>query len=352
MKTLEVKASSKTYPIYIEKGLLGKAAQIIRGLYKGDKIGLITDSNVDRLYADALVKSMEDLGLEVVKVVVSPGEGSKSIKTFEEVCERLLAGGVTRSDIIVNLGGGVVGDLGGFVASALLRGIRFIQIPTSLLAQIDSSVGGKVAVNLPSGKNLVGSFYQPEAVIIDPELLRTLDIRFFRDGMAEVIKYACIRDEGLFNLLEGNDEHTIADHIEDIVETCCSIKRDIVELDELDKGERMLLNFGHTLAHAVEQYFNYERYTHGEAVAIGMIHITRKGEQAGLSAKGTCSRLTGLVKKYNLPFEMPVMESQSVIDTLLLDKKGSSRELSIILISEIGKGFMYTIDKSSLGEWI
>jgi len=352
LKTLEVKASSKTYPIYIEKGLLGKAAQIIREIYKGDKIGLITDSNVDRLYADILTGSMESLGLEVVKVVVSPGEGSKSIQTYEEVCEKLLSGGITRSDIIVNLGGGVVGDLGGFVASTLLRGVKFVQIPTSLLAQIDSSVGGKVAVNLKSGKNLVGSFYQPEAVIIDPELLKTLDIRFFRDGMAEVIKYACIRDEELFSLLEANDEHTISEHIEEIVETCCSIKRDIVEMDELDKGERMLLNFGHTFAHAVEQYFNYERYTHGEAVAIGMVHITGKSEQAGLSAKGTCERLTGLVEKYKLPLEMPEMESQSVIDTLLLDKKGSSRELSIILISEMGKGFMHTIDKSSLGEWI
>lgn len=352
MKTLEVKASSKTYPIYIEKGLLGKAAQIIRGIYKGDKIGLITDSNVDRLYAEILTRSMESMGLEVVKVVVSPGEGSKSIQTYEEVCEKLLAGGITRSDIIVNLGGGVVGDLGGFAASTLLRGVRFVQIPTSLLAQIDSSVGGKVAVNLKSGKNLVGSFYQPEAVIIDPELLKTLDIRFFRDGMAEVIKYACIRDEELFGLLEANDEHTIWEHIEEIVETCCSIKRDIVERDELDKGERMLLNFGHTFAHAVEQYFNYERYTHGEAVAIGMVHITGKSEQAGLSAKGTCSRLTGLVEKYNLPLEMPEMERESVIDTLLLDKKGSSRELSIILISEIGKGFMHTIDKSLLGDWI
>ncbi|EKY26424.1 putative 3-dehydroquinate synthase [Clostridium celatum DSM 1785] len=256
------------------------------------------------------------------------------------VYNELLDFNLTRSDLIITLGGGVIGDLGGFVASSYLRGIDFIQVPTSLL-EVDSSVGGKVAVDLERGKNLVGSFYHPKAVLIDPEVLNTLDNRFFIDGMAEVIKYGCIKDKMFFEFLyEMENNSDVIDNMERVIHKCCDIKRIVVESDEKDKGERMLLNFGHTLGHAIEQYYNYTKYTHGEAVAIGMYEITKISEAKGLTVKGTAERIKEILIKYNLPYKMDV-NIEEILDTINLDKKKLGKSLNLIILKEIGNSEIY-----------
>ena len=268
---LKIDLAEKSYPIIIEKGLINSIQYKIKEIYKGKKIFILTDDNVNIYYGSKLVDNLKAEGYDVKLMVLEAGEHSKSFATLPQIYDEMLDFKLTRSDIIITLGGGVIGDIGGFAASTYLRGIKFIQVPTSLLAQVDSSVGGKVAVDLARGKNLGGSFYHPVAVFIDPEVLNTLSDEFFVDGMAEVIKYGCIKDKKFFDFLNRLDsKEKLMDNIEEIIYTCCNIKKLTVERDEKDKGERMLLNFGHTLGHAIEQYYNYSKYTHGVAVAIGM----------------------------------------------------------------------------------
>ena len=239
--------------------------------------------------------------------------------------------------MILTLGGGVIGDLGGFIASTYLRGVAFIQVPTTLLAQVDSSVGGKVGVDLEKGKNLVGSFYHPKRVIIDPLVLNTLNDRVFNDGMSEVIKYGCIKDkEFFFNLLSYKDKEEVMKNIEYIIYNCCKIKKEVVENDEKDTGERMLLNFGHTIGHAIEQYYKYSRYTHGEAVAIGMYEITKISESLNESKEGTSKLIKDILIQYNLPYNLD-LKLEDIRETIALDKKNLNKKLNLIFISEIGK---------------
>ncbi len=353
MGILEIKLSQNQYSILIKRDILEDIGTEIRKLYKNNKIAVITDSNVEALYGKKLLKSLEKHDFQTKIITIKPGESSKSLDTAKNIYEELLDFEITRGDMIVALGGGVVGDIVGFVASTLLRGIPFIQIPTSLLAQIDSSVGGKVAVNLPRGKNLVGSFYHPQAVFIDPELLRTLDKRFLYDGMAEVIKYGCIKDKALFEkLMTIETEEELLRNMEEIILNCCKIKRDIVERDEKDHGERMLLNFGHTIGHAIEKYFAYKKYTHGEAVAIGMYNMTKKSEEMGLTEKGTAKSIREVIIKYNLPYEMPDTNIDKLTEAVGLDKKNKGKTLNIILLKKIGDSFIKKIDREDIGEYI
>ncbi|MCT4607446.1 MAG: 3-dehydroquinate synthase [Marinisporobacter sp.] len=351
MSTLKVNLPQKSYPIWIQKGILNHIGQEIKKIYKNRKIAIITDFNVEKLYGER-IKEQLSTDFEIKMIVVEPGEKSKSIDVLQNVYNELLEFEITRGDLIIAFGGGVVGDLTGFAAATLLRGISFIQVPTSLLAQIDSSVGGKVAVNLPKGKNLVGNFYHPKAVFIDPDVLKTLDKRFFSDGMAEVIKYGCIRDQKLFDDLLSYTEEELFEHIEEIIYTCCHIKKSIVERDELDTGERMLLNFGHTLGHAVEKHYKYEKYTHGEAVAIGMYHITKKGEALGITDRTTAERLKEILCKYHLPYEMPTMDQEEIIKIIGLDKKNKGQYMNIILIKKIGESFIQKIHRKDIVAYI
>lgn len=352
MNTLNINLPQKKYPIYIEKGLLNNIGQELKKIYKNKRIAIITDANVEKIYGQKIRNNLNN-DFEVKMIVLEPGEKSKSIDVLQDVYDELLDFEITRADLIIAFGGGVVGDLSGFVASTLLRGIPFVQIPTSLLAQIDSSIGGKVAVNLTKGKNLIGSFYHPEAVYIDPELLKTLDKRFLYDGMAEVIKYGCIRDENLFqNLIEYNSDQELFNNIEEIIYKCCKTKRDIVENDEKDIGERMILNFGHTLGHAIEKYFKYEKYTHGEAVAIGMYHITKKSEDIGITQKGTSDKIKNILINYKLPYKMPNMSKEEVIKTIALDKKNKGNDTNLILLKRIGESFVKKIDRKNANMYI
>jgi 3-dehydroquinate synthase len=348
-----VNLPEKQYPIYIERGLIQNIGVEIKKIYVSKKIFIITDHNVESLYGSKIESSLKKESFIVKKILIEPGEKSKSFETLQSVCEEILEFGLARGDLIIAFGGGVVGDLGGFAASILLRGIAFIQIPTTLLAQVDSSVGGKVAINSGNGKNLIGSFYQPEAVFIDPDLLNTLSERVFNDGMAEVIKCAAIKDERLFyKLLQYETKETLTNDIGEIIYICCNIKKNIVQVDEKDIGERMLLNFGHTIGHVIEKMFNYETFTHGEAVAMGMVAITKNSEKLGITEKGSLELLIRLINKYNLHIKLPNMDKEEFFKALLLDKKNINENINLILLEKIGCGFIKKIKRDYIDKYV
>lgn len=352
MKKINVNLETSQYDIFIENGLINNLGVYFNTICESKKIVVVTDSNVDKLYYSFLEKSLKNEDFQVEKIVVPAGEASKSFKILMEVYDNLATFKVNRGSTIVALGGGVIGDLTGFAASTFLRGVPFIQIPTSLLAQVDSSVGGKVAVNLPQGKNLVGSFYQPKAVFIDPQLLNSLEDKFFYDGLSEVIKYGAIKDSDLFSqLLSYNNKEELLGHMEDIIYTCCSIKASIVEVDEKDTGERMLLNFGHTIGHAIEKYYNYEKYTHGEAVAIGMYKITAISEQFKLTETGTKDKIKEILIKYNLPWNLENFDEKSIIDAISFDKKNIGNGLFVVLIKDIGNSFLKKLEGDNINNF-
>lgn len=348
MEKLMVNIPGREYEIYIEPGILNSAGEYIKRIYGGRKIAVVTDSNVAPLYAETFENSLTEAGFAVRRITVPAGEESKSHEMLLKLYHEMLDFGLTRTDMIAALGGGVVGDLTGFAAATLLRGIPFVQIPTTLLAQVDSSVGGKVAVNLPEGKNLAGAFYQPKLVIIDPGCLKTLDGRIMSDGIAEVIKYGAICDAELFDMLMNieNDDELFA-KITKIIYTCCDIKRRIVEEDEKDTGGRMILNFGHTFGHAVEKYFGYGTYTHGEAVAAGMCTACDYGEKIGITPHGTKIRMKELLEKYHLPTGAD-MPKEAFLRAADVDKKGEGSFINLILLNKIGEACIRKILKKDL----
>ncbi len=329
MQTITVNAST-SYKIYIERGLVKSCGKIIADTVSSRTAAIVTDDIVDSLYSDMVVSSLEACGFKVYKFVFPNGEHSKNADTLNKIYNFLCECNITRSDCLIALGGGVVGDITGFAAATYLRGLDYIQIPTTLLAQIDSSVGGKTAIDLPCGKNLVGAFKQPVCVICDSDTLKTLKREILSDGMAEAIKYGMIRDNALFELIASHNIDSADEIIDEVVFKSISIKRDVVENDEFDTGERMILNFGHTLGHAVESYYNYEKYTHGSAVAIGMCMITKK-----CSDSDTLDRLEKCVKAYELPSEVdaPINELLKLCSN---DKKRQSNMINYILCKNIG----------------
>lgn len=342
MKILRVNLKENSYDILIEKDLKDNFGKYIKNIFKGKKIAIITDDNLRDIYGDFVKENIEREGFLVKIISVKPGEKSKTFLTLPKIYDELLDFKLTRSDLIIALGGGVVGDLAGFVASTFLRGISFIQIPTSLLAQVDSSVGGKVAIDLERGKNLVGSFYHPKLVLIDPNMLGTLPEKYFNDGLGEVIKYGCIKSKDLFSRLENfRNKEDLKENIGDIIYECCNIKREVVEKDEKDLGERMILNFGHTLGHAIEQVYNYETYSHGESVAIGMNMICSIAEKNNLTKKGTAKKIEALLKKYGLNTKVKINDNKAFIEAITLDKKNLNGDLKVILLKDIGESYIY-----------
>ena len=337
---IDVNLGANSYSIYIENNLLSRAAEYIRTVFTGRRIMIISDDQVYPLYGEKLSKQLAS-DYECRPLVLPHGEATKDFQTLPGIYTALLDAKISRSDLIVALGGGVIGDLAGFAASSFLRGVKLIQIPTSLLAQVDSSVGGKVAVDLPQGKNLVGAFYQPSLVLIDPTVLDTLSSRFIHDGMGEVIKYGCIKDAGLFRTLESHSSfEELKEALPAIIHRCVDIKRVVVEHDQFDTGERMLLNFGHTLGHTIEQYYNYGRESHGEAVAIGMYQISKLAEKECLTAEGTSERILQVLRTYGLPYECGVSLSE-LTKAIALDKKNLNNRLNLILLKEIGASYIH-----------
>ncbi len=329
-------SASGVYDIIISSGLLENAADYIQSITKAKKIAIITDDNVDALYGEKLLRCLTDKGFNAVKFVFPHGEASKCEGTLFRIYSFLCENHITRSDCLIALGGGVVGDITGFAAATFLRGLDYIQIPTSLLAQVDSSVGGKTAIDIPEGKNLVGAFKQPRLVLCDTSTLSTLPEKFLIDGMGEVVKYGMIKSAPLFEILENRTIDDIMDIADDIIEQCVSIKRDVVEADEFDKGERMLLNFGHTLAHSIEQYYNYTGITHGMAVAAGMRIITEIAEKHDMAKSGLAKRLVKCMDNYSLNTKIEPT-AQQLAQACLNDKKRESDNISIIICSDIGK---------------
>ncbi len=341
---LTVTLKEHSYPIYIENQILDRAGEYISQCFSGKKIMIISDDNVFPLYGQRLMNALSDY--ECHHLVLPHGETTKAFPTLLTLYSAMLEKKLSRSDLVIALGGGVIGDLAGFAAASYLRGIKLVQIPTSLLAQVDSSVGGKVAVDLPQGKNLVGAFYHPQLVLIDPSVLDTLPQHFIHDGMGEVIKYGCIKDTSLFETLkEAASFENLKAVLPSILHRCVDIKRQVVENDEFDTGERMLLNFGHTLAHTIEQYFHYERESHGEAVAIGMYQITKIAEEKGLTKLGTAEEIKKVLISYGLPYEcgLPVSD---LTEAISLDKKNLNNHLNVVLLQEIGNSYVHptTVD--------
>lgn len=332
------------YDILIDKGILDRCGELIRDVNPNGKCAVITDDNVDGFYGERVMSSLKAAGIEAAKYVFPHGEASKDHSTLLGIYDFLAENGFTRSDYIAALGGGVVGDTAGFAAATYMRGIDFVQIPTTVLSQSDSSVGGKTAVDIKAGKNLVGAFHQPRLVICDTETLSTLTDEFFADGMAEIVKYGMIKSEELFELLSNGDIRT---NITEIMRRSVTIKGKVVENDEREKGERMLLNFGHTLGHALEKYYDFKGLTHGFAVAVGMSTFTHIAERRGMCEAGVAEKLDALLEKCGLPISdtAPLGE---LFKISLGDKKHLAGGMNIVICPEIGKSEVVNM---SVGEY-
>jgi 3-dehydroquinate synthase len=330
MKTITVNAS-KTYDILIGAELLDNVGFTIKKTAGGQTAAIITDDNVSALYGKRLADTLENNGYRVVQYIFPHGEASKNADTFLSVLNFLAEEKFSRADIVIALGGGVTGDLAGFAASCYMRGIKLVQIPTTLLAMVDSSVGGKTAINLSAGKNLAGAFYQPELVVCDISLLSTLTAEAFRDGCAEIIKYGVLADEKLFNSLEM----PINKQSEDVITRCAEIKRDIVAEDEFERGSRKLLNLGHTIGHAIESLSGYE-ISHGRAVAAGMAVETRIAVRMGMCEANCLQDILEMLRRYELSANTSY-EADKLAKACLSDKKRDGGSLTMILPVKIGK---------------
>ena len=343
MRTIHINTASP-YDVHIGSGLLDSMGKllpekILRAAEAGGKSVLITDTNVDSLYGERVYAALADLGFHVLKAVIPAGEEAKSGEQYLRLLSFLASEHVTRSDVIFALGGGVVGDLSGFLAATYQRGIDFVQLPTTLLAAVDSSVGGKTAINLPEGKNLAGAFKQPACVIMDTDTLETLDESVFADGCAEVIKYGMIWDGELFEQLQNHvltesEQRKNTVLLTDVIGRCVDIKREIVIQDELDKGIRNILNFGHTVGHSIEKKSGFE-ISHGAAVAMGMAIVTEAAEKVGICGDGITEELRGLLIAYGLPVEAP-FAVEELIEGILSDKKIEGQKISLIVPQQIG----------------
>jgi len=318
----------------------------IKKVSSAKKVCVITDSNVAPLYLDRVVSGLEKEGYEVFSFIFKAGESSKTTAVIVEMVEFLAEKGLTRKDLVVALGGGVCGDMAGFAAAVYLRGIDFVQIPTTLLSQVDSSVGGKTGVDLPQGKNLCGAFHQPVLVLIDPLALHTLSDHYFSDGMGEVIKAGCIKSAQLFEKIENKD---VKENIEEIIFECVDIKRGVVERDEKEQGERALLNFGHTIGHGIEKLHNFSGVSHGEAVGIGMLMISEIGEKAGLTEKGTADRIKAVLEKYNMKTS-DNHSAESIIEAMQSDKKRTLNGINFVMLKSIGNSFIYPVENEKINK--
>ena len=339
MEQLTVALPERAYDIVIERGLLQQVGQQCKEVLKpGCRVAVVTDGNVAIQYGSLVQASLTQAGFTAKIFLVPAGERSKSPEVLTWLWEELLGFGLTRSDAVAALGGGMVGDLAGFAAATVLRGVDFIQIPTTLLAQVDSSVGGKVAVNHPRGKNLLGAFYQPELVMIDCDTLKTLDARQVGAGLGEVIKYGCIADEALFEKIERlGSREALAPELDEIIARCCAIKARYVHEDPHDHGVRMQLNFGHTLAHALENTMGYGVLLHGEAVCIGMVAAAGWGEALGVTPAGTGARIERVLRAYGLPTERDERLTRAHLAAVMaLDKKAEGDGVRCVLLTKIG----------------
>lgn len=339
--------ASKEYNVHIGSGFLDSVGEMIAEIKRPCRAVIVSDDTVFSLYGERVKTSLEKSGFAVLEYIVPHGENSKSVENFTKIQEFCAENNVTRTDLFIALGGGVVGDLAGFVASTYLRGVDFVQIPTTVLAMVDSSVGGKTAINLNAGKNLCGAFYQPIAVFADCETLKTLPDETFNEGCAEIIKYGMILDGEFLTFLKDND---IKENIVYVIKRCVEIKRDVVDQDEFEKGERKLLNFGHTIGHAIEKCSNLT-IPHGNAVAIGMVIATKGAFGLGLSDDDYSDVLLPILRKNNLPTTCD-FSADELYKVTLTDKKRSRDVISLIVPEEYGLCKIHKINIDQLKDFI
>lgn len=340
MKDIFVDLGKDSYHIIIDRDILGKIGDFISKISKPCKAVIVTDKTVENLYGSIVFNSLSECDFDVKLVSIEDGEDQKSIQRAEELYEHMFDHKIDRKSIIVALGGGVIGDLTGFVASTFMRGIPFVQIPTTLLSQVDSSVGGKVAVNHPRGKNMIGSFYQPKAVFIDTATLTSLPKAEMIAGMVEVIKYGVIKDLDFFEYIEDHLSEIMsldAEALENSVYNSCKTKAHVVEQDEKEEGLRAILNYGHTIGHALEALTSYKKYRHGEAVAIGMVYASKLAKEMGLIDDTVLERQKTLFNKLGLKLKDDKLNPNDIVKILYQDKKTIGGKLRFVLPTEIGK---------------
>ncbi|MCX7914425.1 MAG: 3-dehydroquinate synthase [Thermodesulfovibrionales bacterium] len=341
MKIVKVLLGNRSYNIFIGCGILSEIGSELLRFNFSQRIVIISNPKVFSLYGSIVVDSLKKVNFEVSSLIIPDGESYKDYFWSYHILSELLSRGLDRNSCLIALGGGVIGDITGFVASVYMRGINFVQIPTTLLSQVDSSVGGKTGVNHPLGKNMIGTFYQPRLVWIDVDTLKTLPMREFLCGMAETIKYGIIWDEDLFKTIEAERLNILGlsqSHIGDVIKRACEIKAHIVSMDEREAGLRSILNFGHTIGHAIETETSYSRFLHGEAVAIGMSLEASLSERMGILDKVSVLRIKSLINSYGLSTELPPdMDLEHLIKHIEIDKKRENGEIKIIIPERIGK---------------
>lgn len=342
MPSIRVTLPQTSYEIAIASGSLAQLGDRLSQLQLGQKILLVSNPEIYRIYGETARQSLEAAGFRVTPHLIPAGEPHKTLDLIQKVYDTALKNGLERSSTLVALGGGVVGDMTGFAAATWLRGVNFVQVPTSLLAMVDAAIGGKTGVNHPQGKNLIGAFYQPRLVLIDPQVLKTLPEREFRAGMAEVIKYGIIWDADLFAQLEASDKLDCIDNIsEELLQTIlsrsCQAKADVVSKDEKEAGLRAILNYGHTVGHAVESLTGYSLMVHGEAVAIGMVIAGDLAAKLGMWSEEAAQRQQALIEKAGLPTHIPDrLEKEAIMETLKTDKKVQAGKVRFVLPTCIG----------------
>lgn len=336
---VRVDLADRGYDIVIREGLLDRVGEFLLPLTKGPAAVVVTNHTVKRLYGARLLRSLKAAGFKPTVLSLPDGERTKSLKWVSMILDELVRRRYERQTFLLAVGGGVIGDVASFAASVYLRGLPFIQVPTTLVAQVDSSIGGKTGVNHPRGKNLIGSFYQPRLVLSDPSVLRTLPAREYRAGLAEVIKYGVIADAGFFEFLE-RDMRRILDlevtTVRHVIRTSSAIKAAVVSEDEREGDRRRILNFGHTVGHALETVTGYRRYKHGETVAIGMVAAARLAGELGLAAADVGARILGVVRQTGLPAQIPAYTASALLRAMRHDKKVQDKRIHFVLPDRIG----------------
>jgi len=340
LQTISVALQKRSYPIWIENGLLTKLPELLKPMNQGQKWVVFSQSEIFNLYGNKLIDDLNSSGFQVEKVILLDGERAKSLSTLEDVYSQLIELGCHRSSTFIALGGGVVGDAAGYIAATFMRGVDYIQIPTTLLAMVDSSIGGKTGVNLPAGKNLVGAIWQPKAVVIDPDLLSSLPKREVTSSMGEVIKYGAILDRDLFDLISSNLEDLLKlanpELLTKVIGRCAKLKADVVAEDEREGGKRRILNFGHTIGHALETNFGFDTLRHGEAIAYGMLAAGKLSIEDGRMKNEDFELLEEIIGKLPLPI-LPEFDPNDILQIMQRDKKMRGRKIHFVLLEELGK---------------
>ncbi len=353
-QTIHVELGARSYAIHLQRDLLGSIGQELKRLGCSGKVGIITDRNLAGRYLKGVSRILKTAGFAVVPVVLVPGERTKTLRSITAIMDALVEAKFERTSTLLALGGGVIGDLTGFAAAIYQRGIPFVQVPTSLVAQVDSSVGGKTGVDHPKGKNLIGAFNQPRAVLIDPATLSTLPAREWRAGLGEVIKYGVIADEAFFEYLEQHIEPILRlddDAVGRIVKRSCEIKAQVVSEDERETDRRRILNFGHTIGHALESLCGYRGLIHGEAVAVGMVYEADLSRHLGLCDEALVTRLRALIRAAGLPTSLPSVTFSSLWRAMQQDKKVSAGTVYCVLPERIGSVRVVPLEKGNVRAW-